>query len=94
MKNEKLVKLLRKVARIYQVALEINANPNRLDLNSKQVYSLRNTDANFVINTKSKNVDEMNTLNFGLGQARRGWLEPQNVINTWNSEDLRKFCKK
>lgn len=64
-----------------KVALEINSNPMRLDLSSKYVRLAKERDAKFVINTDSHSVDQLSFMDFGLGIARRGWLDKTDVLN-------------
>jgi len=70
--------------------LELNANPNRLDLNdrdlkrAKEAYGL-----NVTINTDAHSPEMMDFVRFGVATARRGWLEAGDVINTYSLEQLR-----
>ncbi|MDA1330449.1 MAG: DNA polymerase/3'-5' exonuclease PolX [Chloroflexi bacterium] len=63
-------------------ALEINANPKRLDLDD--VYARRAIELGIplVINTDAHHPDHMDFIDFGVATARRGWVEAKNVINT------------
>lgn len=62
-------------------ALEINASPMRLDLNDLQAREAKRRGVNLVINTDAHSTHELAYLEFGVGQARRAWLEPGDVIN-------------
>jgi DNA polymerase (family 10) len=46
------------------------------------------------ISTDAHSTAGLNLMRFGVYQARRGWLEPDNVLNTRNRKDLRKLLKK
>lgn len=70
------------------VFLEINSNPMRLDLADKYVRIAKDKGAKFVINTDAHSVDNPEYMKFGVGMARRGWVEKDDVINTLN---LKKF---
>ncbi len=83
-----------KAAKENQVAVEINAHPSRLDINDRQAQQAKEMGLNLVISTDAHRTEELKNLQYGVYQARRGWLEPENVINTWKLNDLLKFLKK
>ena len=64
------------------VALELNANPNRLDLNDIYCRQAKEAGVKIAINSDAHSPNEIFNLLWGIGQARRGWLEPDDVINT------------
>ncbi len=65
------------------VALEINANPARLDLDD--VYARRAVElgVHLSINTDAHHPDHLDFVDYGVATARRGWVEPESVINDW-----------
>ncbi|MEK7673421.1 MAG: DNA polymerase/3'-5' exonuclease PolX [Patescibacteria group bacterium] len=65
-----------------KVALEINANPSRLDLADKYIRIAKAKGAKFTIDTDSHSVTNPEFMKFGVGMARRGWLEKADVLNT------------
>ncbi len=65
-----------------QIALEINANPYRLDLPDMLIQSAARLDCKFIINTDAHCLEEMDLMNFGVSVARRGWLEKDAILNT------------
>ena len=67
----------------HNVALEINAYPERMDLDSTWARKAAEAGAYIVINTDSHNTNELRFMSYGLDVARRAWLEPAHVINTW-----------
>lgn len=75
-------------AREYGVALEINANPERLDLTDTHVFRAREIGVRIAINTDSHNPRELDYMSYGVDQGRRGWLEKGDVINTCTLEEL------
>jgi DNA polymerase (family X) len=77
-----------------EIALEINAAPERLDLNDIMILKAKNHKVKFCINTDAHSVDGLETMRFGVGQARRGRLEKNDVINTYTYRQLRDFFKK
>jgi DNA polymerase (family 10) len=71
------------------VALEINANPSRLDLDDAHAYRALELGCLLSINTDAHHPDNFDLAEFGIGIARRAWATPERVINTWPVEKLR-----
>ncbi len=69
-------------------AMEINAWPNRLDLNEEHARRAKELGVKMVINTDSHAADQMEYLHYGVEIARRAWLEPGDVLNTLPLEAL------
>ncbi len=74
-------KILR-VAKKTKTILEINAYPERLDLNDKNIKRAKEAGVKMVINTDSHHKDQLRFMEFGIAQARRGWAEKEDIINT------------
>ena len=70
------------------VALEINAQPERMDLDGVWARRGREAGAKFVINTDSHATRQLNLMRFGVATARRAWLGPADVLNTLPLDDL------
>ncbi|MEE3032990.1 MAG: DNA polymerase/3'-5' exonuclease PolX, partial [Planctomycetota bacterium] len=66
----------------YGKALEINANPMRLDLNDIQLIHATELGIPIVINSDAHSTDGLDVLRYGILQARRGGLTPSRVLNT------------
>jgi DNA polymerase (family 10) len=64
------------------VALEINADPHRLDLDWRVVRRTRERGAAISIGADAHNVAGIANVEFGVGTARKGWLGPDDVLNT------------
>ncbi|MEX2264302.1 MAG: DNA polymerase/3'-5' exonuclease PolX [Bryobacteraceae bacterium] len=64
------------------VILEINASPERLDLSAPLIRSAKAKGARFVISTDAHHPRHLANMRYGVTMARRGWLEPSDVINT------------
>jgi DNA polymerase (family 10) len=78
-------------AKEHDVALELNAQPDRLDLNDIQVHRAREIGVKIVINTDAHHTSQLALMKHGIDQARRGWLEKGDVVNTWTWPKLRKW---
>jgi DNA polymerase (family X) len=73
-------------ARKSGVAMEINANPRRLDLEAPYARRAAQLGIPLSINTDAHAADHMDLMPFGVITARRGWIEADAVINTWSVE--------
>ena len=68
--------------------LEINAQPNRLDLPDDLVYTAQKRGIKFLISSDAHSVESLSLMKYGLDVARRGWLTKDQVINTLPKDDL------
>ena len=68
--------------------LEINAHPERLDLNEIYAKMAKEMGLKLAISTDAHSVNGLRNMRFGVGQARRGWLEPDDVLNTYPWSEL------
>jgi DNA polymerase (family X) len=75
-------------------ALEINASPQRLDLPSDHIRAAREAGVRFAIDSDAHSVSDLANMPYGVGTAQRGWLTPDDVINTWPLARLRAFLRK
>jgi DNA polymerase (family 10) len=73
-------------ARQHGTALEINANPRRLDLEAQYARRAIELGIPLAINTDAHTPDQMDLMSFGVLTARRGWVTAESVINTWSLE--------
>jgi len=73
------------------IALELNAHPERLDLSDVHCRMAKDEGVPVCVNSDAHSVDEFDNLRYGIGQARRGWLEKGDVLNTRGLGVLRKF---
>lgn len=76
------------------VALEINAHPARLDLDDAYARRAKELGIPISINTDAHSEADLDMLPYGVAIARRAWLEPKDVINTWPVEKLLAWLKK
>ena len=82
-----------KVAKRNNVALEINAFPERLDLNDINCRKAKDYGVLISINTDSHITNQLDHMTLGVSVARRGWLESENIINTKPIEEILSFFK-
>ncbi len=83
-----------KIAKETKTILEINSYPERLDLNDQNIRRAKEMGVKMVINTDAHYKDQMRFIEYGIAQARRGWAEKQDIINTQPLDKLLKFFKK
>jgi DNA polymerase (family X) len=79
-----------KAAAQKKVAMELNAYPDRLDLNDRHLRLAKEHGVKVAINTDSHHTSHMDKIRFGILQARRAWLTKEDVLNTW---PVQKFAK-
>jgi DNA polymerase (family 10) len=75
------------------VALEVNAQPARLDLRDDHCRLARELGARLVLSTDAHNADNLGLMRFAVGQARRGWAEAADVLNTRDVAGLRRALR-
>lgn len=76
------------------VAVECNASPYRLDLGDLELMRAVKAGCRVVINTDAHVLGGLDDMRYGVLTARRAWLGPDQVINTWPLERLRAFLEK
>lgn len=85
--------MILRAARQYNVCLEINAYPKRLDLNDRAIYFCRQQGVKMAINSDAHRKEQLSFMEFGLMQARRGWAEKKNIVNSWPLKKLLAYFK-
>lgn len=73
---------------------ELNAYPERLDLSDFHCRKAKEKGGRIAISTDAHRDAHLEWMIFGLATARRGWIEPKDVINTWNLSKLLKFLRR
>ena len=73
------------------VAIEVNANPARLDADGTAVRAAVDAGATIVVNTDAHAPEELDNARYGVHTARRGWAETADVLNTYDRSALRSF---
>lgn len=87
-----MTRIIRK-ARERRCFLEINAHPDRLDLTDVHCRMAKEEGVLLAVNTDAHSMRDLEYARFGVGQARRGWLEKGDVLNTRSYEELRKLLR-
>lgn len=76
------------------IALEINAAPDRLDLNSDYAYSAKEAGVKLSINCDAHHVSHFSYFSYGVWVARKAWLEPKDVINCMSFDEVGEWIRK
>jgi len=77
----------------HKVAMELNAYPDRLDLNDVHLRQAKQQGVKIVINTDSHHTSHMEKMRYGIMQARRAWLTKDDVLNTLPAQRFAKAMK-
>ncbi|MGX1192656.1 DNA polymerase/3'-5' exonuclease PolX [Metabacillus sp. SLBN-84] len=88
------VEMLIQLAKETDTVLELNANPNRLDLSAEHIRKAHEAGVKVAINTDAHNLDMLEDMKTGVSTAIKGWVKAENVINTWDLDKLQSFLKK
>ena len=75
-------------------ALEINGFPDRLDLSGELSRLAQDRGVVFAISSDAHATRHLDNIVYGVATAQRGWVRPENVINTWPITRLRRFLAK
>jgi len=78
----------------YGVFIEINAHPYRLDLDWRHVKTAKEMGVMFVINPDAHHTSEIAYFEYGVGVARKGWLEKDDVLNTGDVAEMTKAFRR
>ncbi len=81
-------------AKEYNIHMEINAQPERLDLTDIHAKMAKEMGVKMAINTDSHNVFSLRYMEYGVNQARRGWCEKSDIINTRSLKELKKLLQR
>jgi DNA polymerase (family 10) len=74
--------------------LELNAQPDRLDLTDVHAQAAKSMGVKLAVSTDAHSTAGLAYMSYGIDQARRGWLEPNDVINTRSLTELKKLIRR
>jgi len=74
--------------------LEINASPDRLDLDAKSARKAAQKGVKMVINTDAHHLKQLYNMKLGVSVARRGWLEKESILNTMNYKEIKNYLNR
>ncbi len=76
------------------VAIELNANPHRLDLDWRYCKYAREKGVKVAIGPDAHRIEGLSDVRYGVGIARKGWLQRKDVLNTLSAEEILAFARK
>jgi DNA polymerase (family X) len=88
------LELIMQEAKKRNVFLELNASPDRLDLNDVHCRMAKEIGVKIAISTDAHKPQNLQYMRYGIDQARRGWLEPDDVLNTRSITELLKLLRR
>lgn len=77
-----------------ETALEINANPNRLDLSAEWAQKAQQAGVRIAINTDAHDYNMLEHMKYGVGVAQKAWIKKDTVLNTWSKSKLIEFINR
>lgn len=80
-------------AKKHGVAIELNANPHRLDLDWRLCQEARKKGVRVSINPDAHSLEGLEDVRYGIGIARKGWLEKKNVLNAMSVSEMAAYLK-
>jgi DNA polymerase (family X) len=83
--------LLIQLAKETNTALELNANPNRLDLSAENIRKAQEAGVKIMINTDAHKMETLEHMKIGVSTAKKGWIKKTTVLNTLDLHDLLAF---
>ncbi|MGE1099375.1 DNA polymerase/3'-5' exonuclease PolX [Peribacillus simplex] len=88
------IEMLIELARETNTALELNANPNRLDLAPPHLRKAQEAGVPIVINTDAHSIDMLEHMPVGVSSAIKGWIKESTVLNARDTDGLLAFLKR
>jgi DNA polymerase (family X) len=74
--------------------LEINSQPDRLDLNDQHIRRAKELGVKLAVSTDAHSMNSFEYIKYGVAQARRGWMTSEDIINTRTWKELKKLLKR
>jgi DNA polymerase (family 10) len=80
-------------AKKHGVVIELNANPHRLDLDWRVCQEARRKGVRVSINPDAHSLEGLEDVAYGVGIARKGWLEKKDVLNTMSVVEMERYLR-
>ncbi len=75
----------------HRVAIEINSNPHRLDMDWRHLHRAKQAGVKFAINPDAHSPRGLSDTHYGIGIARKGWLTKDDILNTKSLEEITEY---
>jgi len=76
-----------------RVAIEINADPHRLDIDWRYCHRAKDLGVTFEIGPDAHSTGSLDNVHFGIGMARKGWLEAKDILNARSVKEVLAFAR-
>ncbi len=86
--------MLIQLAKETGTVLELNANPNRLDLSAELLKKAQDAGVKIAINTDAHTLDMLEHIEIGVAAARKGWIQKDTVLNAWETDKLLAYIRR
>lgn len=86
--------MLIELAKETGTVLELNANPNRLDLSAELLKKAQDAGVKIAINTDAHTLDMLEHIEIGVAAARKGWIQKDTVLNAWETDKLLAYIRR
>jgi DNA polymerase (family X) len=86
--------MLIEIAKETNTCLELNANPNRLDLHSQNIRKAQEAGVTIAINTDAHHIAELQNMEIGVSTAKKGWIKRSSVLNAMSLEEFKAFLRR
>lgn len=87
------IEMLIELAKETNTALELNSNPNRLDLAPQYIRQAQEAGVKIVINTDAHKIETLNHMSIGVSTAQKGWIKKSSVLNAMSKDKLLEFLQ-
>ncbi|MGC8739043.1 MAG: DNA polymerase/3'-5' exonuclease PolX [Candidatus Hydrogenedens sp.] len=84
---------LLKACSVRNVSIEINANPQRLDIDWRNIYKFKQYNIKYTLSVDAHNIEGIEDIKYGIYIARKGILKPDEILNCKNVEDFKDWFK-
>ncbi|WP_313800741.1 DNA polymerase/3'-5' exonuclease PolX [Cytobacillus sp.] len=88
------IDMLIELAKETNTVLELNANPNRLDLAPVYIQKAQAAGVKIVINTDAHKIETLKHMSIGVSTAKKGWIKKSSVLNAMDTEELLSFLSR
>ncbi|MEW9051684.1 MAG: DNA polymerase/3'-5' exonuclease PolX [Neobacillus sp.] len=85
------IEMFIQLAKETNTAIELNANPNRLDLAAEHLRKAQDAGVKIMINTDAHKMDTLAHMEIGVSAAKKGWIKKSSVLNALETNDLLEF---
>jgi len=75
------------------IGIEINSDPHRMDMDWRHWPTAKRLGIKTALNPDAHSQRQLDFVKYGVAIARKGWLEPTDVVNAWSLTDVKRFFR-